>query len=115
MTMRTSGRLAACVGASEGDCSVTRIFMEMFLGPLQIAGDTQALERVLGFVIHGAPGALGDLGAVEFADDLVDGARLRLDREGNVGITERSVAAAVVGEVERNDRDSLAPRIGPDV
>ena len=41
----------------------------------QIAGDAQALEGVLGLVVHGAAGALGRPGGVELGDDLVDRAR----------------------------------------
>src|SRR5262249_37162931 len=41
--------------------------------------------------------------------------RLRGDREGDVGVAERAIALAVAREIERDDRDPLAPRIGPDV
>ncbi len=61
------------------------------------------------------PGALRHLGAVELGDDLVDGARLRRDRRGDVGIAERAIALAVARQIERDDRDALAPRVGPDI
>src|SRR5580692_899660 len=82
---------------------------------LQVAGNAQALERILGLVVHGAAGALRHLGAIELGDDLVDGARLRRHRRGDVGIAERAIALAVAREIKWDDRDALAPRIGPDV
>src|SRR5882672_10263185 len=88
------------------------LFLNMLL---EIPGDAQALERVLGLMIHGAAGALWRAGGVELGDDLVHGTRLRGDREGDVGVAERAIALAVACEVERDDRDPLAPRIGPDV
>src|SRR5258708_40032071 len=124
MTMRTSGRLPADATAAGGDArrSARRRFMGLSDDALkrkrawlQIAGNAQALERVLGLVVHGAAGALGNFGAVELEDDLVDRARLRGHRRRDVGIAERAVALAVAGEIERNDRDALAPRIGPDI
>src|SRR5262249_48489154 len=81
----------------------------------EITGDPQALERVLGLVIHGAARALGRPGDVELGDDLVDRARLRRDRKCDVRIAERAVALAVAREIEWDDRDALAARIGPDV
>src|ERR1051326_806903 len=114
MTMRTSGRPA--VTGSETDGGTARTFMACRLyRRSQIPGDAQALERVLRLVIHGAAGALGRAGHVELGDDLVDGARLRGDREGDVRVAERAIALAVAREIERDDRDGLAPRIGPDV
>src|SRR5262245_52907563 len=81
----------------------------------QISGFAQALEGVLGFVIHGAAGAFRYLGGVELGDDLVDGAGMRFDREGDVGVTQRAITLACVCEVERDDGNAFAPRIGPDV
>jgi len=66
-------------------------------------------------VVHGAAGALRNLGAVELGDDLVDGARLRRHRRRDVRIPERAITLAVAGEIERDDRDALAARIGPDI
>src|SRR5262249_56186191 len=80
---------------------------------LQIPGAAQALERVLGLVIHGTAGALGNPGGREFADDLVDRARLRLDREGDVGVAERAVALARACEIERADRAAFPPPAAP--
>src|SRR5258708_10912587 len=122
MTMRTSGRLPADATAAGGDArrSARRRFMGLSDDALkrkrawlQIAGNAQALERVLGLVVHGAAGALGNFGAVELENDLVDRARLRGHRRRDVGIAERPIAPAVAGEIERNDRDALASRIGP--
>src|SRR5215813_2509191 len=82
---------------------------------LEIPGDAQALERVLGLVVHGAADALGRPGGIELGDDLVDGARLRGDREGDVGVAERAIALAVAREIKRDDRDALAASVDPDV
>src|ERR1700722_13572008 len=117
--MRTSGRLPAGAAAAtvEAGCSVTRMFMAL-LGlsgrsddavrggkpGSQIAGNPQALERVLGLVVHGAARALGDFGAVELDDDLVDRARLRGHRKSDIGIAERAIALSVAREKEGNDR-----------
>src|SRR6516164_8523487 len=121
MTMRTSGRLAT-LAAKDADGSVTRTFMELclelylYLEPcLEIAGDAQPLERIFRFVVHGAAGALGHLGAVELGDDLLERARVRHHREGDVGVAQRSIAASVARQIERDDRNAVAPRIGPDV
>src|SRR4051812_44025693 len=98
MTMRTSGRAATACSETGG---TARMFMACVLcvGSLQIvleiSGYAQALERVLGLVVHGAAGALRRPGRVEFGDDLVDSAGLRGDREGDVGVAERAVALAV--------------------
>src|SRR5262245_1940812 len=84
-------------------------------GSSQISSFAQALERILGFVIHGAAGAFRNLGGVELFDDLVDGGCGRWDRKCDVRVAERTVALAVAGQIQRNDRDAFAPRIGPDV
>src|SRR6185437_13845981 len=80
------------------------------VGKLEIPCGAQALEGVLGFVIHGAARAFGNFGGFEFGDDLVDGARFRFDGKSNGGIAERAVTLAVVAEIQRNDRNVLAAR-----
>src|SRR5215475_11850534 len=66
-------------------------------------------------MVHGTAGALGSPRTAEFGNDLVDRARLRRHRKRNVGVAQRAVAFAVIGEIKRDDRYALAPRIGPDV
>src|SRR5918996_1779080 len=84
-------------------------------GLLQIAAGAQTLERVLGLVIHRATAPLGDLGGLQLGDHLVQGRRVAVDREGDVGIAQRPVALAVPGEIEIDQRNALALRIAPDV
>src|SRR5258708_39511705 len=78
MTMRTSGRLPAGATAGEGDARRSARRMLMGLSDdalkgkrawLQIAGNAQTLERLLGLVVHGAAGGAGGFGAVSLQDD----------------------------------------------
>ena len=65
--------------AGVGSC-VTRAFMTRL--PLHIAGDAQALEGVLGLVIHRRGRSARDVLVMsQFGDDLVDGRGLRAHRE----------------------------------
>jgi len=81
----------------------------------EIAGDAQSLEGVFGFVIQRAAGALRHLGAVEFGQDFRDVGRGRSHGIGDVLIAERAVTLAVLGQIQRNDRNVFALGVGPDV
>src|SRR6266702_4210690 len=99
MTMRTWGRV---VPFGVVDIVVgTSMFMAapLNLSPKseresEIAGDPQALEGILGFVVERAAGAFRHLGLFELGQDFLDGGRVRDDGEGDVGIAERAVALA---------------------
>ena len=67
---------------------------------LHIAGGAQALEGILGFVVHRPAGALGHPGRLQLGDDLVERGGVAVDREGDVLVAQRAVALAVLGEVE---------------
>src|SRR5207244_8459274 len=81
----------------------------------EITGDPQALESVFGLVVQRAAGALRHLGGVELGEDFVDVGSRRGDGIGDVLIAEGAIALAVFGDVERDDRNVLAPGVGPDV
>src|ERR1700737_2715047 len=83
--------------------------------PSEIAGDAQPLEGVFGFMIERAAGPFRHLGAVELDQDLrvVGGGRRYWI--GDVLVAERTIALAVLGEIQRNDRDAFALGVGPDV
>src|SRR5262252_7962964 len=66
-------------------------------------------------MIHSAAGALGSPRGVEFSDDFIDRAGMRLHGKCDVSIAQRAVALAVPREIERNDRDAFTPGVGPDV
>src|SRR2546421_976492 len=96
MTIRTSARAPS--GEAERNSEDMCTFMTIYAGGSvgggersQISGFAQALEGVLGFVIHGAARAFRDLRGVELGEDLVDGGGIRFDREGDVGIAERAI------------------------
>ena len=58
---------------------------------LEISGDAQSLEGILGFVIHGTTGALGCSRGFKFGNDFVDRSRLRRHRERDVCIAELDI------------------------
>src|ERR1700693_5248749 len=115
MTMRTCGRVVP-FGVVD---MVAGTIMFMGCAPLEcrseIARDAQPFERVFGFMVERSPRALRYFGLLELDQDLLDRGRVRGDGEGDVGIAERAVALAVVGKIERNDRDVLAFGVGPDI
>src|SRR4051794_8833536 len=111
--MRTGGRVEE-VRASTDVLWDAAMFMECAFRS-EIAGGAQTLECVLGFVVHGAPGALRGIGRFKLGDDVVEGRRLRRDRRGDVGVAKRAISLAVVREIQGDDRDAFAARVGPDV
>src|SRR5580704_13043128 len=112
MTMRTCGRVVP-FGVAESEW-LTIMFMT---APRvsEIAGDTKPLEGVLGLVVKRAAGALRHLGLFELDEDFLDIRRGRLHRESDVGIAQRAITLAVLGEIKRNNRDVLTLGVGPDV
>src|SRR5712672_4472966 len=102
MTMRTCGRVVpfgvACVVLE----SIMFIAAPTSNSYLQIAGDAQPLERILGLVIQRAPGTLRHFRAVQLMEDFVDIGCVGQDRIGDVLVAERAVALAVFGEIQRN-------------
>src|SRR5713226_6131179 len=81
----------------------------------EISVRTQPLETVLRLMVHRSSRPLGDLGALELGDDLVERIGAAGDGEGDVLIAERAIAFAVFGEIERYDGDALAADVAPDV
>src|SRR6185312_12376902 len=75
----------------------------------------QSLERVFGFVIHRASGAFGNLGGVEFGDDLIERTGIRFDGKRDVRVAERAIPLSVAGQIQRDDRNAFATRVAPDV
>src|SRR4051794_36501324 len=119
MTMRTCGRVVLGIGAADGAVNSTAAASRrdnwtfIVADPcLQIAADAQPLERILGLMVERAAGALGHLGVLELGQDFVDVGGKRGDREGDVLVTKRTVALAVLRQIERDNRDVFALRVG---
>src|SRR3546814_13605650 len=54
-------------------------------------------------------------GVLQLLDDLVDGGGLADDRRGDVLVTQRTVALAVLGEIKIDQGNLLAADVAPDV
>src|SRR5271155_5044661 len=102
MTMRTCARVVPFGVA--GMVAGTIMFMAVPIeSRSEIAGAAQPLERVFGLVVERAAGALRHPGLFKFDQDFLDRGSFRDDREGDVGIAERTIALAVPGEIKRDD------------
>src|SRR5215472_16296683 len=84
-------------------------------GLSHVAAGAQPLEGVLGLLVLGAAGALGDARALELGDDRVDVGGLARHRPGARAAAQRAVAPPVAREIEVDHRNALAPRIAPHI
>src|SRR5690242_300398 len=80
-----------------------------------VSAGAQPLEGVLGLLVLGAAGALGDARALELGDDRVDVGRLARHRPGARPAAQRAVAPPVAREIELDHRDALALRVAPHI
>src|SRR6266446_5343266 len=83
--------------------------------PSHVARGAQALEGVLGLLVLRASGALGDGGALELGNNIVDAGGRTRHGAGAGRAAERAIAPPVAREIEIDHRDRLAPHIAPDV
>src|SRR4029077_1817685 len=99
MTMRTCGRVVP-FGVADIAAGTTVMFIATLNSfPSEIAGDAQPLEGIFGFVIERAPGALRYLGAIQLDENLFNVRCGRSHGIGDVGIAQRAIALAILGEI----------------
>src|SRR3984957_18729637 len=115
MTMRTWGRVVP-FGVADIAAGTTVMFIATLNSfPSEVARDAQPLEGIFGFVIERPACAFRHLGAIQLDENFFDVRCGRSHGMGDVGITQRAIALAILGEIQRNDRDIFALRISPDV
>src|SRR5512134_1326093 len=94
-----SGRVVWIPGSILPGAAISMAFAPL---RLHVAFGAQALEGILGLVVHRSAGAFGDIGMHQLVDDRIDGIGVGFDREGDVLVAERTVAFTIFGEVKRN-------------